>query len=1564
MSTASPKKRGSTSRIASSQGIQNKETASLVASGSEGLGEGKRAKFPIWPEWSDAEVNAEKWEAAKGSKDGKAGKSPFVPFFEDPEGKIELPPSLKVHSWKRPLEYILAKAPVVVENETAFDLVSANEHLLASELLRWIISEICIVWTTCNGSTAMDRRVSPEPPSQGWRPWEHIYSLCKVAKGHVPLYNAYGKYVVKLYWMGCWRKITVDDALPFDEQNNMLLPATTVQAELWPMLLAKAIIKLANTDVGLHRWRELGDFTVTHALTGWIPELIPLQSRYIGKVWDFLRGTIPEFQPAEEDGGEERPSPKDSESRAESRGQNESASESPMATKTPERTRDSAKRRGKDLDRDRKSSLANRPASIQPDAANLPNEESKQPLVPQMIICASYQPLHLSEEKTSVLGQMADSSEKLRRYGLSQLHSHPVLLTRTRACPLNAPPKPPPVPSWKLVRPRKEGNPTDEPKEAPVVKLDQFVEVSSLFLNYSLVAIPTPPDLEEQQQQQGSQLRRACSSLLASCAEAGDEGEGVRDTGSAEAAGRGAVSAGAVDTAAVTAEDKANRDGIADDREVPESPQETEKPKQGAGTTPPLEKSRDASVPERPVLRETWIDLDDLCTCFQTLMIFHKPNTYAHQAQKSHMKNGAKTAAGGAAGFPGTSRQQGSSVAPAPGNAQAADETGAHFLFVDSLTATEILTSFSALLHWGETADEEKDPSAFRPASLAAEPFSWKSARFRLPVLTVQTTSAKAAVLCLPPGRHVLRFSPRAPLGYHVHLCSTTPFVFGDEESVMPHLDKESLRFTEQAAGILRALGRVANAFAEERELPAAMTELESAHCPPSLRASPGVKGHFEVFNEALLHAMTSALGRGLAPEEVHALRALTRDPSLGQGGREDTCAGPATETPETWTNRDPTETENMAATMLQATWKGFHTRQVQNATRAGTQENMKVSETLQKLWAAVEPNAEKHAVSLLRYIFSNSPKSAEHYPCHGDEETRVPFKDYSVTFLDQPSNSWFLVFREVFHVPKDMLVVPKVCSPVPGCVLHVIDNDTGEEVPRIFQTVEPRVYKQNQGGYTFVAEAHTRDAPVPGGRWRLRLIGSHDLLPSLGREAPQGSFCVREFRDYYLPNDKNVLCRFSVKVTADHVSTVQVQTSNPGVYVRLAVLDHELEVAGASGKGSVVIPAFRFLSDGRPGPPPSDSGGSGGGQGDAGPTAAPPGGGAGESGDKQPAETAGHKYIVQAEVLHRSWPLDASQNAFVQALRDAERNDSKVSMEKQEDTPTSVSAETQSGDSQKCATPKSTRKGKEKEKEKEKEKPAAKPGSRQEAQTLDAGRPQWALRLVCDHGDGEAAEVRKDTERADQIRAIQQAWERAEPGRAVKAMQARLQFINKTLRRDAAEPAEEAEPAVATAAEEGDETAAPPADPDVPPNASTQREEHQPTFQHPMDLTPFIRRQREEPVLKDVSVEEAQRREKAERIQGFRLIRDTILERREEERLSREQLKRRHLDLYEGLQMALDQQRRRILQAREAYWGRILEAELKREGAESALEAEREKTTPQPQVTNRKQPKSAGKKK
>ncbi|CAB1343257.1 unnamed protein product [Coregonus sp. 'balchen'] len=870
-----------------------------------------------------------------------------------------------------------------------------------------------------------------------------------------------------------------------------------------------------------------------------------------------------------------------------------------------------------------------------------------------------------------------------------------------------------------------------------------------------------------------------------------------------------------VDTAEVIAEDKKKDDNTTNDQEVWESAPAPapERAKQAKEPSPALLKSQDMIVSEKPMLQESWVDLDDFSKCFQTLVVFHKPNTYPNHFQKSHFKSTISSKVSSMAlNCPVGSTH--SAATPVPLLLLIFRYNTNLYSYTCTATPEQLhlnnytCTATPVQLHLNNytCTTTPKESPVCRSGVLIAEPYSWKSLLCQLPVLHIKTTACKAALLVLPPGRHVLCIHTRAPLGYHVHLYSMAPFVFGDEETVMPHLDKESVRFCEQALSILRLLGRV-------------------------------------VFNEAVYHMICVALDRKLSAEELFA-----------------------------------------------AGFKGHLVREILNATKPGTKENLSASKTLQEMWASVESDAEKHAVSLLRYIFSNDERTAELYPCQEDEWTRITYTDYSVP-LPELANSWLLVFREVFVVPKDMLLVAKVYSPVSSCLLHVIDNNTGEELPRVFQRVEPHVYKHNQHGYTFVAEAHTPDTPLVGAKWRMRLIGSHDPLPCLARETPLNNFSVKEFQDYYIPNDRNVICRYSVKVTADHAGTVQFQTSKPDVHIRLSVLDHEEVVASNTGKGHVLIPVFQFHPNNSAscGPPQADGKQS---QEEARVTGSTQGGG-GQEGmatetppltdqtqnqphtqTQPPMETMGHKYIVVAEVLHKSWALDNSQMAFVRTLRDLERNEMKVHGEKHEDPTTPVSGDAQSSEGQKSSTPKGSRKGKG-----DKDKPPAKPGSRMET-----------------------------------------------------ALQSRLQFINKLLcganadtptdRTESGDPAIHSQSPDAHISPSNQELA-----------LLSQPDPSQPYL--PMDYTPFIRRQRKVPVLKDQVMEEAQRRERLEQIQGFRLV-------------------------------ALGAQRQNVLAAREVFRNRLLEAELRRqEKEEVALEAARqvelEKNAAQQPS---KQAKSAGKKK
>eukprot|EP00741_Cyanophora_paradoxa_P024818 tig00000310_g23960.t1 len=62
----------------------------------------------------------------------------------------------------------------------------------------------------------------------------------------LPRYNPGGKYIVKLHYFGEWRAVAVDDKMPVGPDGSPVLPQSVVRHELWPLVLSKALLKLAR----------------------------------------------------------------------------------------------------------------------------------------------------------------------------------------------------------------------------------------------------------------------------------------------------------------------------------------------------------------------------------------------------------------------------------------------------------------------------------------------------------------------------------------------------------------------------------------------------------------------------------------------------------------------------------------------------------------------------------------------------------------------------------------------------------------------------------------------------------------------------------------------------------------------------------------------------------------------------------------------------------------------------------------------------------------------------------------------------------------------------------------------------------------------------------------------------------------------------------------------------------------------------------------------------------------------------------------------------------------------
>ncbi|KAJ8581144.1 cysteine proteinase [Rhizopogon salebrosus TDB-379] len=83
-----------------------------------------------------------------------------------------------------------------------------------------------------------------------------------------------GRYELKVLVNGDFRRIVIDDCLPFDEHDKLLGISTGPKNQLWPSFVEKAYMKL----MGGYDFLGSNSAIDLHVLTGWIPEHVDLQS--------------------------------------------------------------------------------------------------------------------------------------------------------------------------------------------------------------------------------------------------------------------------------------------------------------------------------------------------------------------------------------------------------------------------------------------------------------------------------------------------------------------------------------------------------------------------------------------------------------------------------------------------------------------------------------------------------------------------------------------------------------------------------------------------------------------------------------------------------------------------------------------------------------------------------------------------------------------------------------------------------------------------------------------------------------------------------------------------------------------------------------------------------------------------------------------------------------------------------------------------------------------------------------------------------------------------------------
>ncbi|EGD79039.1 hypothetical protein PTSG_02007 [Salpingoeca rosetta] len=171
--------------------------------------------------------------------------------FKDPQGLLRLAPKQKaLAKWKRPSSF--CERPVVV-------------HKIKSRNIKQTVVSDCSFVSSLAISADYENRHGQRLITKGIFPQD--------ASGN-PVYNQYGKYVVKLHFNGCWRRVVIDDFLPVSSASGELLCSYSADKnELWVSILEKAYMKV----MGGYDFPGSNSSVDLHALTGWIPDRLPLK---------------------------------------------------------------------------------------------------------------------------------------------------------------------------------------------------------------------------------------------------------------------------------------------------------------------------------------------------------------------------------------------------------------------------------------------------------------------------------------------------------------------------------------------------------------------------------------------------------------------------------------------------------------------------------------------------------------------------------------------------------------------------------------------------------------------------------------------------------------------------------------------------------------------------------------------------------------------------------------------------------------------------------------------------------------------------------------------------------------------------------------------------------------------------------------------------------------------------------------------------------------------------------------------------------------------------------------
>ncbi|XP_078046835.1 androglobin [Augochlora pura] len=1234
----------------------------------------------LWPEWSDAALNKENWSSPKNGTDG---------LFMDTR-PVDLPPSLEPSEWIRAknLKNLTEPLTVFVATSEYPDLITNNGHILRSE-------------------------VRPD----------------------------FRKYVVRLFFLGSWRYIIVDDMIPVNSNGVPVLPRTSNDHELWPLLLSKALLKLCS--VSWSDGREIVDFHPVHCLTGWI--CLRLEIGYLSPQdkWDFLRKYADHFEwkaeteevildPVEPSEGKKSKATSKSKKSKDTEDSQNDAAESKKSKET------GRSKKSKDTERSKKSKGEQKPVVL----------EKPEPVTLF---------LGLDDMKTLASGTVP---------GLSPCWSHFIYIAQSRDVPLDPKDVKPPLARWKLFRWLKWAI-----EMGIIDPVEYFVPIRSLKIvsplkefDESVVSKYTLMKAEETNQEDipaseksEKKNRRDKSKESKSQKESSKKSPGKveevamslpdisfwADFNKLEPYIRDVHFFYKLDYFEYTARISDRFQGIEGKTQKSESKKSGKTGSRGASPEPAMSgdtKFVDAYQWPRGLSRSRneplyiFTDSTEIKFFLISFATFQMPG----ESQPP----------------PTNSRENSVDPPPVPGFAQS-------------------------------TANRDY---------LIIERHSWfHRQKYGNDLVHLPTAGTKATVMELESGRHLLRVYCGSEANCFTTISSDTIFHVGDRWKMYELMTTESDTIEQKVKHISNCVSNAYQSFGTER-FPEAMKLYYKSFMPPG----PSHKKRIKIFHY-LIHVCflseKARLIKELMPKDevpgiLRALKILYLDPLIGQQVNPFSLALKAmrdSSTPRTSIERtrhlagpsieNNTLNNDYFASIIQSFFRRIVIRKYKRIHNPKHEEHQEVMENLLKVVELFNYNKRESLAScLFRCILKHFDRLRDIYPSSKDFEFTIQKQELTGTLSGLKPGQWTPIVRLLVNarVQETVFASVDLFVNLPRYCVRVFNNDTKREMLRVVNNVVPSRYEHNSLGYTVFAYGWTDDQPTKDVPWCLLMVTKktepifYTVNNNWSSNLQASQLVTQELTNYYIPNNKGCIAKWIARVTQPTVVSFRLITSYDKVKVHLRVMDLDEDTLSEIYGISVVILPFTYL--GLSVEPSTmhlnvDSSGqhrlSDNNANDNQANQVVTGDGSGDVKDRQKSDVNGgglsartlvpQTYYVEAFALDESWPLSKSEWAIVTQVK-SRRAGSTV---RPKASTVSLSKPSKSESSRFRRTSRI----------------ASEIGQPPE-------KPYWILQVVTDSGSG--FEIAEDKSKEEKIAKMKEAWFAENPDSMARGKLLREEFRKK----------------------------------------------------------------------------------------------------------------------------------------------------------------------------------------